>query len=100
MAALLAILAIVGIPTVAALTTGSALSMAVAWSAVGGLAINAVKVAEQLPPLPPLPLRSRSAKRGSMQIVAHHQHDFIQKMHGGPLGFGRSPAPESGTWSR
>ena len=94
MAALLAILAIVGIPTVAALTTGSALSMAVAWSAVGGLAINAVKVAEQLPPLPPLPLRSRGAKRG--QIVAHHQHDFTQKMHGGPLGFGRSPAP----WDR
>jgi hypothetical protein len=83
MAALLAILAIVGIPTVAALTTGSALSMAVAWSAVGGLAINAVKVAEQLPPLPPLPARSHGANRGPMRVVAHHV--------GGPIGWGRAP---------
>jgi hypothetical protein len=93
MAALLAILAIVGIPTVAALTTGSALSMAVAWSAVGGLAINAVKVAEQLPPLPPLHLRSRGAKRGPpMRIVAHHV--------GGPIGWGRAPIIFNGDTSK
>jgi hypothetical protein len=77
-----ALLALIGIPTIAALTTGSALTMAVAWSQVAGLGIQAVRIAEQLPPLPPLPARQRArTQRGHIVAV----------VQGGPGGWGRAP---------
>jgi hypothetical protein len=78
-----AVLALIGIPTIAALTTGSALTMAVAWSQVAGLGIQAVQIAGQLPPLPPLPARQRATRTQRGQIVA--------VVHGGPGGWGRAP---------
>jgi hypothetical protein len=80
-----AILALIGIPTIAALTTGSALTMAVAWSQVAGLGIQAVRIAEQLPQpqLSRLSLPRPKAQRGRGHIVAVVQ--------GGPAGWGRAP---------
>ena len=79
-----ALLALIGIPTIAALTTGSALTMAVAWSQVAGLGIQAVKIAEQLPqPQFTLPHPQGKTQRGRGRIVAVVQ--------GGPGGWGRSP---------
>jgi hypothetical protein len=80
---MLAVLALLGIPTIAALTTGSALSLAVAWTQVGSLAIQAASIAGQVQ-LPVLPAPRHGTKYNSRMSV----HAEVQ---GGPLGWGRSP---------
>jgi hypothetical protein len=88
MIALPIILALIGIPTIAALTTGSALTMGIAWSQVAVLGVNAVKIAGKLPPLqfqplPPLPHAQRGKRVQRGRVVAVVQ--------GGPGGWGRAP---------